>query len=483
MARIQVGIVGCGPVGAVLANLLGGAGVSVLVLDGEDAPYDLPRAMNFDAEVMRGFQAIGLADEIAAVTHLSPGMRFLGGDGRVLVDWARPTAVGPQGWPVSYRFHQPELEGILVAGLVRFANVELRRGCELLGFEQSASGVALRYVERASGAVREAACDYLVGCDGARSMIRKTLGVAMEDLEFHEPWLVVDVILNAPRPALGAYSLQFCGPPRPATYVRGVGMRRRWEIALLPGETPEEMVAPARIWPLLARWLAPDEACIERAACYVFRSLIARDWRVGRVLLAGDAAHQTPPFLGQGLCAGVRDAVNLGWKLRDVVRRGADAGLLDSYGAERIPHVRDYIALAVKMGRIINGAERPVGREGPVRMESIVPDLGPGLVAGWAGPAGRLAPQPVLAGGARLDDRVGYEFVLHVRRGVEVPPGGGARGVVVERGLVDDWLDEVGAIAAMVRPDRYVLGAARDEAELAALCKGAVGVENLGETV
>ena len=166
----------------------------------------------------------------------------------------------------------------------------------------------------------------MVGCDGARSLVRRFMGAGLDDLGFHERWLVLDFLLERPRDDLGDYSVQFCDPVRPATYVRGVGNRRRWEITLLADEDSNAMTSAERIWPLLRRWVTPEDGRIERAAVYTFHSVVARPWRAGRLLLAGNSAHQTPPFLGQGMCAGIRDAANLAWKLADVVSgRSTDA--------------------------------------------------------------------------------------------------------------------------------------------------------------
>ena len=244
------------------------------------------------------------------------------------------------------------------------------------------------------------------------------------------------------------------------------------------------MVRPERVWELLTQWLSPDEATLERAACYRFQSIVARPWRLGRLLLAGDAAHQTPPFLGQGMCAGIRDVANLAWKLARVLRGKDDDALLDSYETERAPHVREYIALAVRLGGLINTkamqAALPDGyRVGdPATMESIKPELGPGLAAGWAGLPRQVVPQPVLSDGRRLDAHVGYAAALLLREDVTLLPDEAAR--LAERDVVvvrdpaqglQDWLADIGVIAAAVRPDRYLLGAARDATELVALAR------------
>lgn len=467
---VDVCIVGYGPTGVTLANLLGKHSISTLVIERQPAPYDLPRAVHFDDEVMRVFQTIGLADRIAPTTHVSPGMLFKDREGRLLVDWSRPMEIGPQGWHRSYRFHQPELERILRDGISRFPSVSVRECREFLDATQDATGVTVRMQNLATGEIEIMRCSYLVGADGARSMIREMIGTDWNDLKFNQNWLVVDVCLTRPMPELGDYSVQYCEPERPATYVRGTGNRRRWEIALLPEENPEAMTHPASVWARLARWVTPQDAVLERAANYTFRSVINRKWRQGRLLIAGDAAHLTPPFLGQGLCAGIRDAANLGWKLTQVLSGHSSEALLDTYASERIPHVTEYVAQAVRLGEVINTcALESVTNAAPVpqgglRIASIAPILGPGLAAGWTAPAHRIAPQPTLSTGVRADDAAGYGFALFARPGLQVTPRDGL--TVIRDTAVQPWLDQLGAEAVMVRPDRYVLGAARNATEL-----------------
>ena len=408
--EVDVVIVGYGPVGATLANLLGLRGVKTLVLEREASVYHLPRAVHFDDEVMRIFETAGLSAAIEPGVILSPGMRFIDRDGRLLVDWSRPPEITPSGWPPSFRFHQPTLEQILRDGLRRWPCVSTMTRCDVFALDEDADGVRVRFEDLSSGRLLGCRAKYVVGCDGARSLVRRFMGAGLDDLGFHERWLVLDFLLSRPRPDLGDYSVQFCDPVRPATYVRGVGDRRRWEITLLKDEDSQQMTAPERIWPLLSRWVSPEDGAIERAAVYTFHSVVAERWRRDRLLLAGDSAHQTPPFLGQGMCAGIRDAANLAWKLADVIGGRASESLLDSYERERSPHVREYIERAVRLGGIINTtntaeALAALGRktDETVRFTSAKPRLGAGLWACDDALAGWQAPQPTLSSAARLD--------------------------------------------------------------------------------
>ena len=487
--EFDVVIVGLGPVGATLANLLGICGVRTLVLEREARTYHLPRAVHFDDECMRVFQTIGLAEDILPHVILSPGMRFVDADGRLILEWSRPEQPTPMGWNLSYRFHQPDLEDVLINGLRRWPHVAVCNRCDVFALDEDEHGVRVRYEDLSNGQLAEIRAGYVVGCDGARSLVRRFIGSGMEDLGFHERWLVIDVLLKRGRLDLGDYSIQHCDPRRPATYVRGTGNRRRWEITVHPNEDAQAVTQPAKVWELLSPWIAPDDAEIERAAVYTFHSVIARQWRSDRLLLAGDSAHQTPPFLGQGMCAGIRDAANLAWKLSDIVRGRAGASLLDTYQSERSPHVREFIELAIRLGGVINTKAVEAGlaageapENAPVRLEVRKPLLGPGLGIGDLPLAGHLAPQFTLADGRRSDDRTGYANVLLV--GSIAGLCQAARTALTQAGVemltntdaedVGRWLSEHDVKAALIRPDRYVRGAVRDEADLdrliAALC-------------
>lgn len=476
--QVDVVIVGLGPTGAVLANLLGICGVRVHVLERFAEPYPLPRAVHFDDEIMRVFQTIGVADQVAAIARVNVGMRFVDNDGNLLLDWPRPQQIGPHGWYPSYRFHQPELERILRAGLQRRDTVTVETGKDVTRVLDDGGSVLVDYVDRNTGDRSGIRAGYVVGCDGANSIVCRAMGVTETDRGFNERWLVTDLLLTKPKPQLGDHTVQYCNPARPATFARGPGQRRRWEIALLDGEDADEMCEPDTVWSLLARWISPGEAEIERAAVYQFQSIIADQWRSGRLLIAGDAAHRTPPFMGQGMCAGIRDAANLGWKLATLIQGETDDSILDSYGSERIPHVRTYIDTAIRLGRLINASDSREALDaafrqpdGTTRMESISPPLGPGLSVGDEPAGATIFPQPALNDGVRFDDLAGYGFAL----AIEPEFRRGAPAALIDAAehrcrLVDlPEFNELavpticaGVRAVLIRPDRYILGVAAD---------------------
>lgn len=476
MEDFDVVVVGYGPTGAVLAHLLGLSGIRTLVLEREAAPYPLPRAIVFDDEIMRVFQWIGIADELEPLTAPHPGMRFVDRNGDLLLDWPRSLEVGSQGWRSNYRFYQPDLERLLRDKMASRPTVDARTRAEVFFLEDQGDHVHLRYEDMADGRIRRVRAKHAVGCDGARSLVRRFIESPMEDHGFHERWLVVDIVLKHEMPELGDHSVQFCDPDRPMTYVRGPKRRRRWEMKVPTDVESAVLTSPAEVWKRLSRWITPEDAEIERAAVYVFHSLVASDWRKGRLLIAGDAAHQTPPFMGQGMCTGLRDAANLGWKLARAVHT-EDEALLDSYQSERRPNATEYIKTAVHLGSIINmaGSHDDVraalsNRGGSGKMETIRPSLGPGLGVGPH--AGRLFGQPLLAGGVRMDRAVGYNYVLVIDATMadQMPlPNGLAVVSTRDASDVQNHLARFSTKAALLRPDRFILGTADTPQELATL--------------
>jgi len=479
--QYDVLIVGMGPVGATLANLLALRSMRVLVLDREAQHYALPRAVQFDGECMRVFQTLGIDAELQDDLLVVPGMRFVDAAGRLLVDWSRPLEVGPHGWHASYRFHQPNLERALRRRLRLNSAVDIRTSHEVFSLESRGDHVSVRFEDLAHGVLSSTRARYVVGCDGARSTVRRFMGTELDDLRSHERWLVIDVVVKHAPADLGDHSVQFCDPERPATYVRGIGARRRWEIMLRPGEDAATLSRPENTWALLSKWLRPEDASLERAVGYTFHSVVARGWRRGRLMIAGDAAHQTPPFAGQGMCAGIRDAANLAWKLADVLTGRSDQALLDTYETARAPHVREFIDAALLLGRVIRATgERGVSGEsspstalaGPEKFTTPDPKLGSGAYDDSAF-AGRISEQPRLDDGRLMDEFAGYSELLvttaALARGA-LPLAGDIPVLVAEPATpLAQWLGRLQVQAALVRPDRYLAGTALNREDLRAL--------------
>ena len=360
-------------------------------------------------------------------------------------------------------FHQPTFESVLRHTVVS-AGADVRLGVEVTALDQDDEGVEVRL-----GDGRTVRARYVVGCDGARSMTRKAIGTALQDTGFEEAWLVVDLLLSETVPGLPTRCLQVCDPVRPHTVVPMPAPRFRFEFMLLPGESEEEIRRADVIDRLMASWIDPALAEVERSAVYTFHGLVASTWRARRVLLAGDAAHQTPPFLGQGMCAGLRDAANLAWKLDAVVHGTASDALLDTYQSERHPHAQVVIDAAVGFGQLICLTDPDAAHARDEAMladyagESVAPDLFPPLLEGPAiGPGGgRLSSQPRILG-ERLDDHVGPAFLVCTTEPLD--PASPAvrwwsdRAVVLDAAAtpaVTELLD--GNEACVVRPDRYVM--------------------------
>jgi 3-(3-hydroxy-phenyl)propionate hydroxylase len=486
----DVAIVGMGPVGATLANLLALRDVRVLIVDREREIYALPRAVTFDGECMRVFQTIGIADEMLPDLLTVPGMRFVDAAGNIIVDWTRPGGLGPHGWPVSYRFHQPNLEAALRRRLGGHRQVDIRLRHDVFSLEPRADHVLLRLENTVAGKLLSTRAKYVVGCDGARSTVRRFMGTELEDLKAHDRWLVLDLLLNHDVPRLGDYAIQYCDASNPATYIRGIGNRRRWELMLPKSFDISSLSQTETVWALLETWITPEEARIERSAVYTFHSVLAAGWRAGRLLIAGDAAHQTPPFMGQGMCAGIRDASNLAWKLADVIAGAASETLLNTYESERSPHVRIFIEEALRLGRIIRDTERAVSAGGDAfagrNKETFVtpePRLGQGLYE-LSAHGGHVSAQPRLADGRRLDDVTGYFATLLVAEGlVEFARSraGTVHVLAADSCASQEYLSSLGALAVLIRPDRYIYGTASRADELEHLLAGYRAMGNVAD--
>ncbi len=467
-ANSDVLIVGGGPVGVVTALLLARRGFAVRVLEREPEVYSLPRAIVMDDEIQRVLQGAGLIDGLRAITTPLQGAEFVKPGGERIMGIEIPLdADFALGHHPTVTYYQPELEAFLRDAAVR-AGVDLRLGVEVIGVEHHADGVVAHTVDGSHSA------RWLVAADGASSPIRKQLGIAFVDQGFDQDWLVLDVRLRRAVPSLSRFVQQICDPARPTTYVVGHGDYRRWEFQLQAGETRDEVVTDERVWELLEPWLSADDAELVRAVVYRFHATVADAMRSGRVFLAGDAAHQMPPFLGQGLCSGVRDAANLAWKLRLVDDGDADDALLDTYSAERLPHAAGVVAHAVDTGRLIDElssrASASTGLDAAYGGDRPFPILEHGIRVGDHPAVGRQLPQPRIDG-RPLDELLGTGFAVvadseSFDTATRATWGDLASVVVVPVATMPLALPHGGAV--IVRPDRYVAAVAHDAAEFAA---------------
>ena len=368
--EFDVVIVGLGPTGLTLAHLLGRRGLRVIALEREPTFYANARAVHTDDECLRIFQAAGVADELAADMVLNSPAQWVFADGSVLAQFVRTEELN--GWGSTNFFYQPKLETTLETRLSRYPNVTVARGRELVRFEQLQHDVIVTHAASQGGGYGKVETDatrldvanqtcrarYLVACDGGRSAVRAQLGIGMTGRNFPNPWLVVDIKVKDGEEALRhlPYFNFYCDPACPTVSCPQPYGHHRFEFMLMPGQTKEYMEDPATIRRFLSQHVDIDKVEVLRSVVYTFNALMAERWRHGRVLLAGDAAHMMPQFMGQGMSSGVRDAYNLAWKLAAVLRGTCGDALLDSYERERKPHVQEMIDASVQMKDFVSQA-------------------------------------------------------------------------------------------------------------------------------
>ena len=479
----DVAVVGYGPVGMAMAALLGRAGHSVVVLERYAGLYNLPRAAIFDDETMRTFAELGIAADLLPKLHVQRNYEWRNGAGELLIehDFAE---VGASGWAEWYMMYQPDLEDALDGAARASGRVDIRFSAPVTDYSADADGVR---IEAGGETVR---ARWVVACDGGNSFTRRYLGVEQSDFGFSEPWMVCDfrMLSDAGLPA----ARQVCDPVQPISIIALGHHHHRFSFMIDSEAAFATERNPEKVWARVANYLHPDQAELVRVATYTFRSLLAHRWRAGRILLAGDAAHQMPPFLGQGMVSGIRDAKNLAMRFDLILGGVADPALLDTYQSEREPHVEAVIAQGIKLGRVqtmrdpVRAAQRDEAlladraehRE-PAKIR--FPGIGPGLMDTSPG-AGALMPQGRVGDGqvsARYDEVLGYGWfaVSRTPTGTDVP---GPATIEVTRlqpqhdrmsvgtsttvadldGVYTGWLDDHDAFGVVVRPDRYVFGTA-----------------------
>ncbi len=476
---VDVVVIGCGTTGLTLGRLLELEGLRVAVIDRGRMPMARPRATHVDDETMRAFQTLG-------VQHLEKDFSPMGSyrhydeKWRIIRQMDMNRGLTEQGWQSDYMFHQPDFEAVLRGHAYNYAEASTYFGWEVTTLEDTGDNVLVNVREIATAQDRRIRASFVVGCDGANSGVREFMGCTQIDHHATHRSLIIDFLPFVTKDNLppGRDAFTQGAVRNPLTFTPIAGPRLRVELMLRPDDDSAAFARTEKAYEVLSPWFSPDEYRMLRCDVYEWRSLTASPWRAGRILLAGDSAHTMPPLLGQGMCSGIRDATNLAWKLARVVRGESPIDLLDTYETERRPHVDMYTMgsaeLANKIEALVAAEEEPP----MLRAEALRPRLGPGVRDDRSELAGTLSAQPRTASGRLLDDVVGYRFAvvgdLAVLSGTTdrtkaLLESFGAHVLEEFSGEVRDWVTGLGAAAVIIRPDRYLFGAAGTSAELNAL--------------
>jgi 3-(3-hydroxy-phenyl)propionate hydroxylase len=469
MKNYDVVIIGFGPTGGTLANLLALHGFSILIVEKEKSFYPLPRAVHFDDEIMRVFQTIGITDKFLKHTIINKGTKFINSKNKVVLDWPRPRLVTENGWYPSYRFHQPDLERKLRGRLKDFKKITIMQNTKVVSLKEDKDSVKIILEDVNNKKIKKISSKYVVGCDGANSTTRKQIKAKFQNLGFTQKWAVVDLILKKDKKELPDRTIQYSNPKRPATYCRNVGKRRRWEFAIHDNEREKKVLSNTYIWKFLKPWLKPSDAFMERKTIYTFQSAISKKWKKGRVFLAGDAAHLMPPFMGQGMCAGIRDASNLSWKIAYCLKNNHSDKLLSTYQSERYSNVKEYIKTTARMGEFVNavGTSNITGKvsytpDGQKSMKSIKPKLGKGLGNVQDKNRGKIFPQFKIKNGKSLDDKFSLKPILVLSKEIKKNMSSKLNSVQSKNNKdLEKFFKSSNSKAIIVRPDRFILSSCK----------------------
>ncbi|WNE95405.1 bifunctional 3-(3-hydroxy-phenyl)propionate/3-hydroxycinnamic acid hydroxylase [Streptomyces luomodiensis] len=481
--HVDVAVIGGGTTGLALARLLAIEDLKVALIDPLRLPRHFPRATHFDDETMRTFQTMGLA-HMEKDFALAGVYRFYDAGRRPVMEFPFNKGITEQAWQSDYMFYQPDFESALRGRIHMDPHTEHYFGWTATNLSTEGDTARLRLREKATGIERDLTATFVIGCDGANSFVRRTMDCAQTDYHATHRSLIVDIQPFVEKEELsGRDAFIHAGIRNPLTFVPMTGPIVRFEELLRPDDSVRTFESLDHVYEMLRPWLSPDEYRILRADVYEWDAVVAEQWRSGPLFLAGDAAHEMPPHLGQGMASGIRDAINLAWKLGRVVRGESPGELLNTYESERKPHMTEFVKLAAQMANEVEAMEYLQGTDDsaqvPVtRRETLRPRLGEGIWAHQDESAGRLSAQPVLPDGRRLDDVVGYRFAVvaepECAARIDAATTASlkamrAQVVVADSDDARDWLKTLNATAVVIRPDRFVFGTATDASGLNAL--------------
>ena len=487
----DVVVVGLGPAGTLFSLLLNDSSIRILGIDKDREIYNLPRAVNIDDEGLRIMQRLNLEHIYLDNSTVISGAYFVDDKLQKLsgMDIPKDFLTG-NGWPPGAMFHQPYTDELLREELLK-TDCTIHLETELTEIIDKNDYYIVKTKNLSTLKENSVSTKYIIGADGASSKVRSILGIAQEDLDYDKNWLVVDVKLNQDN-NLPGYAAQICDPKRISTYIPAHLPYRRWEFILLEGETKEEMLKKDKIQELISPWIESDGYQIIRAAVYRFHSLLTDKFRHGNCFLIGDAAHQNPPFMGQGMMSGYRDALNLSWKLTAVIQKLLSENILETYEKERKPHSRFVVEGSAAIGKLMSAYSDAVkrGNSSDVPQELLdkgygsysLPPLDDGILYKGKSDNKRMVgfhfPQPLLMEGSKCKERydhiLGKRFCVVSKEKVALTPDQKdfykkikTKFLVLEESMINNnpWIKEfmVNSKTYIIRPDRHIFGSTSDK--------------------